>query len=212
MKNTSSWNEYYQDEISWGIYLDKIADHQYYLQKIIELNPQKVLEVGCGPGTRSIFLSYLGIDVTAVDNDTGIIGTVDRYQKKFKGNVRVESADAFDLKYRDQEFDIVFNAGFLEHFKHEEKIALVKEFTRVARYYIFMVPNKAYGLRPYGNEDLMTKEEWETVLNDFNIIESENIYKSWSNNKIKKILEVICFFFKVDIRQKLMYYARVSAK
>ena len=53
-----TWDEYYNNEISWGIYLDKLADHKYYLEKIIELEPKKVLEVGCGPGTRSVFLSY----------------------------------------------------------------------------------------------------------------------------------------------------------
>ena len=207
-----TWDEYYNNEISWGIYLDKLADHKYYLEKIIELKPKKVLEVGCGPGTRSVFLSYLGIDVVAVDNDQGIVDSVAEYNKKLKGKVDIQKADAFNLPFKDREFDIVFNAGFLEHFNDKDKIALVKEFTRVGDHYIFMVPNKAYRLRPYGNEDLLTKAEWEEILKDFNIIKSSDIYKSWSNSKIRRVFEVLCYFFKVDIRQKLMYYAKVSSK
>ena len=46
-----------------------------------------------------------------------------------------------------------------------------------------MVPNKNYRLRPYGNEDLLTKEEWENILSDFNIIESYDIQKSKSNSQ-----------------------------
>ena len=75
-----------------------------------------------------------------------------------------------------------------------------------------MVPNKAYRLKPYGNEDLLTKSEWEEILKDFNINKSSDIYKSWSNSKIRRVFEVLCYFFKVDIRQKLMYYAKVSSK
>jgi len=207
-----TWDEYYNNEISWGIYLDKLADHKYYLEKIIELKPKKVLEVGCGPGTRSVFLSYLGIDVVAVDNDQGIVDSVAEYNKKLKGKVDIQKADAFNLPFKDRECDVVFNAGFLEHFNDKDKIALVKEFTRVGDHYIFMVPNKAYRLKPYGNEDLLTKSEWEEILKDFNIIKSSDIYKTWSNSKIRRVFEVLCYFFKVDIRQKLMYYAKVSSK
>jgi SAM-dependent methyltransferase len=207
-----TWHEFYNNEISWGIYLDKLADHKYYLEKIIELKPKKVLEVGCGPGTRSVFLSYLGIDVVAVDNDQGIVDSVAEYNKKLKGKVDIQKADAFNLPFKDGEFDIVFNAGFLEHFNDKDKIALVKEFTRVGDHYIFMVPNKAYRLKPYGNEDLLTKSEWEEILKDFNINKSSDICKSWSNSKIRRVFEVLCYIFKVDIRQKLMYYAKVSSK
>ena len=207
-----TWDEFYSNKISWSVYLDKLADHKYYLEKIIELKPKKVLEVGCGPGTRSVFLSYLGIDVVAVDNDQGIVDSVAEYNKKLKGKVDIQKADAFNLPFKDREFDIVFNAGFLEHFNDKDKIALVKEFTRVGDHYIFMVPNKAYRLKPYGNEDLLTKSEWEKILKDFNINKSSDIYKSWSNSKIRRVFELLCYFFKVDIRQKIMYYAKVSSK
>jgi SAM-dependent methyltransferase len=207
-----SWDKFYSKDISWQVFLDKLSDHKYYLQKILELNPKKVLEVGCGPGVRCIFLSYLGIDVTALDNDEGIIEQIKFYTKNLRGKNKIENGDAFNLSYSEKEFDVIFNAGFLEHFEDLEKIQLVKEFTRVAEYYIFMVPNKAHRLRPYGNEDLKTKEEWDSLLKDFNLIESKDINKYWSNNKIRRLLEVVLLFFKVDIREKQMYYAKVKAK
>jgi len=208
----NTWNKFYNKDITWGDFLEKLKDHKYYLQKIIELNPNKVLEVGCGPGIRSVFLSYLGIDTVAFDNDEGIIKQVEKYSNKFKGNIEAKLGDAFNLEYKDQEFDVIFNAGFLEHFNDEEKIKLVSEFTRVAKYYIFMVPNKAHRLRPYGNEDLKTQEEWDELLSSFNIIESCDIYKHWSTNKIRMIFEVFFLFLKIDIRQKQMYYAKVTSK
>jgi SAM-dependent methyltransferase len=206
-----SWNKYYDNKISWEIFLNKLADHSFYLEKIIELNPKKTLEVGCGPGTRSIFLSHLGVKAVAIDIDEGIVSQVKNYNTKFKGSVQVDKLDAFNLPYKDKEFDVVFNAGFLEHFDDDDKIKLVKEFTRVAKYYIFMVPNKNYRLRPYGNEDLLTKNQWEKILNPFKINESLNIYKSWSNSFVRKIIEVIAFTFGFDIRQNLMYYAKISS-
>ena len=206
-----TWAEFYTDDITWKKYLEKLSEHSHYMDKIIELNPSSTLEVGCGPGTRSIFLSYLGIKAKAIDIDKGIINQVIEYNKKFKGLAEIETADAFNLPYKDNFFDVVFNAGFLEHFDDEKKINLVKEFTRVGKYYIFMVPNKNYRLRPYGNEDLLTKEEWEHILSDFNIIESYDIQKSWSNSYYRKILEVMMRILGFDIRQKVMYYCKLKS-
>jgi len=206
-----TWDEYYVEDITWKKYLEKLADHSYYMDKIIALNPSSTLEVGCGPGTRSIFLSYLGIKTTAIDLDEGIIKQVNNYNKKFKGSTEVEKIDAFNMPYEDKSFDIVFNAGFLEHFNDEDKIRLVKEFTRVAKYYIFMVPNKNYRLRPYGNEDLLTKSEWEDILSDYNIIESYDIQKSWSNSFFRRAIEVAMRIIGFDIRQNLMYYCKLTS-
>lgn len=206
-----TWDEFYANEIGIGQYLDKIADHKFYLEKIIELRPKRVLEVGCGPGIRSVFLSCLGIDCVALDSDKGIVDSVKRYNKKFHGKAGVVQGDAFKLPYKDQSFDIVFNAGFLEHFNDEEKKALVREFTRVAKYYIFMVPNKAHRLRPYGNEDLLTSDQWENILSEFTIIESQNIYRTWSNDKLRRITELFSLSIGKDIRENHMYYAKVSA-
>ena len=75
-----------------------------------------------------------------------------------------------------------------------------------------MVPNKAHRLRPYGNEDLKTKKEWDSLLSGFDVLESYDINKYWSNNKIRKIFEVIFLFLGIDLRQEQMYYAKVKAK
>ena len=92
-------------------FLIKLSDHKYYLQKIIELNPKKVLEVGCGPGVRCIFLSYLGIDVTALDNDEGIINQAKNYTKNFKGKNKIESGDAFNLNYPEKSLILFLMLG-----------------------------------------------------------------------------------------------------
>ena len=62
-----------------------------------------------------------------------------------------------------------------------------------------------------GNEDLITKEEWDSLLSEFNIIESYDIQKLWSNSFSRKLVEVFLRLLKIDIRQKVMYYCKVSA-
>ncbi len=207
-----TWNEYYSKKISWKNYLEKLADHSHYLEKVIELNPSSTLEVGCGPGTRSVFLSYLGINAKAIDIDEKIMDQVSAYNRKFKGSLITGVEDAFNLPYRNKEFDVIFNAGFLEHFHDSDKIKLVKEFTRVAKYYIFIVPNKNYRLRPYGNEDLLTKKQWDNILSDFEIIESYDIQKIWSNSLFRRVFEVFMRILGYDIRQNVMYYCKLKAR
>ena len=98
--NDKTWDDFYNKEIEWDAFFGKLLDHRFYLQKIIELNPKKILEVGCGPGIRCVFLSYLGIEVIALDNDEGIIDQVKFYTKKFKGKNKVELGDAFNLIFQ----------------------------------------------------------------------------------------------------------------
>jgi ubiquinone/menaquinone biosynthesis C-methylase UbiE len=98
--------------------------------------PQKSLEVGCGSGGVSLYLhNAYHYDVTLVDLSDEALTFA---RRNFELNARrpdwratFEKADANQLPYEDESFDVVMSFGLLEHFTDIERP--VSEQLRVLR-------------------------------------------------------------------------------
>ena len=84
----------------------------------------------------------------------------------------------------------------------DEKInKLMCEFLRVSKKVIFTVPSYYFPKKDFGNERLMKKEEWESILNKFKVVKSVyfNYQPAW-HSKIRRIKEII---FKILFNKKI---------
>lgn len=168
-----NWNKYYQAPLSLEGLLGNLHGQKEFLVAIANLPATKLLEVGTGSGGMSIFFSWLGRDVTAIDIDPDVIAKAKTEAGRFNGHVSFEVADAFKLPYPDQSFDVVFHQGLFEHFSDDEIHQMINEQLRVARQVVFSVPNQYYPTKDYGNERLMSRAQWEAILAPYKIIRSE---------------------------------------
>jgi 2-polyprenyl-3-methyl-5-hydroxy-6-metoxy-1,4-benzoquinol methylase len=95
-------------------------------QKALQLCKGKVLDIGCGAGSHSLFLQKKGFEVVALDNSKGAIET-----SKLRGVKNTIQADIYDFK--NEKFDtllLLMNGigmvGTLNHldqyFKHLKKL------------------------------------------------------------------------------------------
>lgn len=171
-----TWQGIYAGSYDLGDYLAHLARHTRFIESVIADQPKRLLEVGTGSGTISVFLSSLGYDVTSIDNDEAVLSVAGKTSEAFRGCARYELADAFNLPYEEGDFDVAFSQGLLEHFSDEEIIRMLEEQLRVARTVVFSVPNNFYGQQDVGNERLLTKEDWEQIVSSFQVAESENYY------------------------------------
>jgi SAM-dependent methyltransferase len=196
-----SWHEYYREKLTIPQFLTNLNAHSILFEKITEENPNrmKVLEVGVGTGSMSIFLSWLGYEVVGIDNNKKVLEQAKRNVKRFNGKVKLVLCDAFFLseKFGD-EFDVAFSQGLLEHFNDEEISSLVDEQLKVAKTVYFSVPSYFYPQQDFGNERLMTVEEWKTILKKFNL------------NFIDYYLPSIVWLKKIK-QNPLVFLKRVSA-
>ena len=102
-------------------------------QKALQLAKGKVLDVGCGSGSHSLYLQSKGIDVKAIDISKGAIEVT-----KLRGVLNSElkdvlnETDTFDTFSR-----IIASIKILKAFKIAFK-ASWSDFNRLIRYYLYV--------------------------------------------------------------------------
>jgi len=127
------WEQYYKERsLSLERYLDNIWDHKPLLIEVAS-SGRNILEVGTGSGNLSIFLSHLSYNVVSVDNNDSVLRIAQHNNANYKGEVTFKKADAFNLPFDDDSFDVCFSQGFLEHFADDDIRKLLREQLRVSR-------------------------------------------------------------------------------
>jgi len=167
----SEWRRFYERSFSLKDYLTNLSSHAPLFEEIIREKPKKILEVGIGTGSMSIFLSHLGYDVVGIDNAERILLKAVQLNKKLNGNAKFCLCDAFKLsdKFAKDEFDVVFSQGFLEHFNDDEIKNLISEQLKVGNVILFSVPSNFYPIKDFGNERLLSADEWSKILECFTV-------------------------------------------
>ncbi|GEM_PF-1363532 len=140
------WDNYYaslplleEDEVTSKFNLE-------FAKCISELLPQgsSVLEAGCGGGWQSIALARLGkYETNLMDFSPEAL----KYAQKLFARENLPANFICENVITENEnnllFDLVFNAGVLEHYDFEQQVAFLKGMTRRSRKYILvMVPNR----------------------------------------------------------------------
>lgn len=103
---------------------------------------QRVLEIGCGTGESSLALAKEGRQVSAIDYSEQSIYLVSQIAKQMGYKVNTYCIDALsDLSFNDREFDVVFQAGLLEHFEKKQRIEMLSKWKRICKVMVSMIPN-----------------------------------------------------------------------
>ncbi|MEM4505318.1 MAG: class I SAM-dependent methyltransferase [Candidatus Bathyarchaeia archaeon] len=106
---------------------------------------KRIIEAGCGSGRVSLRLAQHGADVYLLDICKEAVKYAKNIsqKKKLNANVNIIRASIFNIPFRDDCFDIVWNAGVLEHFLSYEQLYALKEMKRTCKNggsIIIMVP------------------------------------------------------------------------
>ena len=163
------WEQYYKERpLYLERYINSIWEHKPLLIEVAS-SGRNILEVATGTGSLSIFLSHLGHNVLSVDNNEGVLRIVQHNNTNFGGRVTFKKADAFNLPFNDDSFDVCFSQGFLEHFADDDIKKLLREQLRVSRKVLFSVPSVWYPRQDFGDERLIKKEDWLRILSEFKL-------------------------------------------
>ena len=198
----NKWGKFYSKSYDLDYLIRNISCHRELFNLIYDEKPKRILEVGSGSASMSIFLSYLGYEVVSLDSDSKVLSKAKNLAKKLNGRVNFVSGDAFKLPFPNNHFDICFHQGLLEHFSNEEIYKTLDEQLRVGKMVILSVPNNKYGHKDFGDERLLPNSFWDSLLNKRYKLITRLSY----NPNEKKILRNR-FIYRVD---QTMYLAKIK--
>lgn len=166
MAKKKKWEEFYSSVFTEEEYYGNNNYHIEFLNWILELKPNSILEAGCGTASMSIFLSQKIPKVFALDNNQKVLEIAKKNNEKFGGRVTFIMGDIFNIPL---DVDLIFHQGVLEHFSDWKiKLCLYRQLLKT-QIVVFSVPTKFY---PYietnlGDERLLTIEDWEKIVGEF---------------------------------------------
>jgi precorrin-6B methylase 2 len=180
----TKWRKLYSKDISEKTLTDNIEYHSFFIELIrkyaklsAKVKIPKIIEVGLGNGTMSIFFSRNELyEAYGIDNDIDVLRYCINNNTQLGGYAKFLLMDAFDLDIlKKKGFDVAFSQGTLEHFDNNSIIRLLSKQLEIANYVVFSVPSINWVSREIGNERKMTLEEWRTILTEggFTIVDLE---------------------------------------
>jgi len=98
-----------------------------------------ILEVGCGTGKACFAFARWGYHAVALDYSKVVVENLLRERELARdlistGELEVVQGDAEQLQYGDNIFDLVFNAGVIEHWlNRDERLHVIREMVRVTK-------------------------------------------------------------------------------
>ncbi|MBT7902783.1 class I SAM-dependent methyltransferase [Candidatus Woesearchaeota archaeon] len=152
----------------------EILETPFLLKLVGDVKNKNVLDLGCGPGIHAKILTKKGAKVIGIDNSKESIKLAKTESPKSTFIV----GDIEKLQFKSREFDVVFSAMVLGHFKNWTKI--LNEVNRVLKkdgIFVFSIYN------PF--KEVLTKVAWEGK--EFRIVKNyfdeRLIYSEWKNEK-----------------------------
>jgi len=168
--------------------IQKYLIERFYINFMAEVKwvkPRRVLDVGCGEGftLERLHKAKLGDKLVGID----FLNTAVEIGKKERSHLDLQEGSIFDIKFKENSFDLVICSEVLEHIENPEKG--FKELVRVSSKYVLLsVPNEPW----FMGANLIRGKNLERWGNDIEHI------NHWSTNSfikfVEKHLEVVHVF------------------
>lgn len=191
-------NEYYgvcrkprcQDK--WAKFLDNALPYEQaigrepyttLIHRIIDMIDQHditaVLETGFGTGYVLVYLAerferahspvkFMGIEISEE-----VIVRAKQLSLLHGDCALISKHDIFDPDVYADGFGLVYHQGLLEHFSDDKIQELLKLQVKHSFAVIFSVPSFCYGYQDFGDERLLSIEQWQEVLSPFDVLSLE---------------------------------------
>lgn len=142
-RERSKWDQYYANLPLVEPDASTNEFNMEFVEAVKELLPTggRILEAGCGGGWQSLALAREGgYQVTVLDFSEEALGYTERVFRHHNCNAEYLHRDAFQEGSPD--FDLVFNAGVVEHYTPREQASLLRAMASYSRNYVIaLAPN-----------------------------------------------------------------------
>jgi ubiquinone/menaquinone biosynthesis C-methylase UbiE len=102
-------------------------------REIPEPGGKRILEMGSGTGLVSLSLAKRGAEVFMLDLSPEAVRFSQAVFERAGTEQRAVRASIVDLPFKDNTFDVTWNAGVIEHFERADQVQILSEMLRVTR-------------------------------------------------------------------------------
>jgi len=151
-------------EFSKELYLDAKL-----LEKVLcDLNADKSLEIGCGFGRLTPWISEHTQDHYAIEPEQKLL----KDAKKLNQDVKFDKATAHNIPHPDREFDLIVTWAVLNHVPPEHITESAQEITRVCSGNGTLVVSEKTGDEPNtGRVFTRTIKQYQELFSEFNLVD-----------------------------------------
>ncbi len=155
-----------------------------------KIHPCKVIDIGCGEGFYSIYLSSKGFNVLGIDLSEKAIIYAKENAKKTKQNIRFMARDVNSLLELNEKFDFILEWSVLHHIMPPQREKHIKVLSNILhkngkylsicfsdKSHEVLETGKKYGISPVGTKlYYSSQQELKELFNPyFSIIETKDI-------------------------------------
>lgn len=167
--DNKGWSEHYNiDNLNSVVNAIETGNVSVWSEELIKITTEsdRILEIGCGSGASSLWLAKHNRKVTALDYTESSVALVKAVDLKCGGlGVNAILADATkELPFDENEFDMAFQSGLLEHFTDEQQIELLRLWKKYCKRMVSMIPNASSIPYRVGKQIMEEKGTWEYGL------------------------------------------------
>lgn len=176
MIETKTWYDFYKNKCNESYYNYICVQYKDFINEIYNnMKPfMNIGEFGCGIGniTKVLMCVQPNNNYTLIDNSNLILDLVEQHLDTLHINI-----DCWDIlnKYP-AKFDLIHSHGVLEHFEDYEIHKILENQKSIAPLLIHYVPSNKYEYKSFGDERLLSKEEWKEKFSPSEIIEFNDGY------------------------------------
>jgi len=131
---TTTWRQYWIKHQGDLKQPDALSPIFHELKRIVKsFEGKKILEAGSGIGEISIDVCAEGAQTYLLDISLDALVMSKKFISDRNGSAMYINGNIFHLPFATDTFDVVWNAGVVEHFRFDDQVAILKEFRRVVR-------------------------------------------------------------------------------
>jgi ubiquinone/menaquinone biosynthesis C-methylase UbiE len=211
-----AWGKYWTHNRDKELSLDEMSETiiTEILKNSGDVKGKRILEAGCGRGIISARLAEYGAEVYLLDFSPDAIQIAKKHFTAKNLSASFILGNILDLPFKESAFDIVWNAGVMEHFEDDLQLVALRDITQIIRHNgLFITFNPYEGAFFYniGKKFAEQKRKWPygpefpikslnrkckstglTVLEEYQICFKENLsYLSYVSKHLRSIIKII---------------------
>jgi cyclopropane fatty-acyl-phospholipid synthase-like methyltransferase len=150
------WESFYEDREK-DIPFFKVKGPDENLAEYVKsgLKPERVLEIGCGPGRNAIFMAQNGAKVDAIDLSEKAIEWARERADKAEVDIYFECTSLFDFKFEPHTYDFIYDSGMLHHLPPHRRLTYIEIIKKA------LIKGGQFGLVCFNTDGSLDTPDWE---------------------------------------------------